>query len=208
MKWGLTLLVLILGILSTASSAHADVYIYTDKDGLIHITNIPENAPGSTPAKTKKTENTFNWKNDLGVLQRVHRVGVRKYDHLIQKAAEYYSLPPALIKAVIAVESSFESTAISPAGAQGLMQLIPPTAKEMSVVNAFDPEQNIYGGTRYLRVLANQFDGDLRLTVAAYNAGPGAVRRKGGIPNYAETKKYVKRVIKLYHHYLQSKDLN
>lgn len=199
------------------ASASAELYIYTDKNGIVHITNIPNNVPEDVLSETKeqpnketkkvtKTENTFNWKDNLGVLRRVHKVGVTKFDDLIKKAAKYYTLPPSLIKAVIAVESCFEPNAVSPAGAEGLMQLIPPTAKEMEVVDSMNPEQNIFGGTRYIRILANHFKGDLRLTLAAYNAGPKAVERSGSVPNYAETKEYVKRVIKLYRHYLKEKD--
>tara|TARA_Y100001934_G_C12218501_1_gene709568 strand:- start:196 stop:840 length:645 start_codon:yes stop_codon:yes gene_type:complete len=208
-----TVLLLSLAIVTAPVVVKAELYIYTDKEGIIHITNIPKDTPAPPPPKEvtakkkKKTENTFSWKDELGVLRRVHKVGIAKYDTLIRKAAKYYSLPPSLIKAVIAVESSFEPKAVSPAGAQGLMQLIPSTAQEMQVINSMDPEQNIFGGTRYLRILANQFNGDLRLTIAAYNAGPGAVKRKGGVPNYEETIKYVKRVIKLYHHYLRESEL-
>ena len=182
------------------SIGQAEIYKYTAEDGSIVFTNI---APKSLKKTEAKKRNTFDWTDKLGVLRRVHRVDVNTYDKLIIEAARYYTLPPALIKAMIAVESSFEPTAVSPAGAQGLMQLMPPTAKAMQVYDSFDPKANVFGGTRYLRLLTNDFDGNIQKTVAAYNAGPGAVKRYKGIPNYPETQKYVKRVLKLYRHYLK-----
>lgn len=122
-------------------------------------------------------------------------------DHLsqlIEKYSQKYSLDPALVRAVIKVESNFNSRAISPAGAKGLMQLMPQTAKDLGVENIFDPEENIAGGTRYLREMLNQFDNDLSLSLAAYNAGPTRVRKSGGIPNIQETQNYVKKVLELY----------
>ena len=126
------------------------------------------------------------------------------YDLIIIEAARYYSLPPALVKAVVAVESSFEPAAVSHAGAQGLMQLIPRTARAMHVRDVFDPRGNVFGGARYLRILANQFNGDIRRTLSAYNAGPRAVERAGGVPHIDETRKYLRRVLALYHHYLKT----
>jgi soluble lytic murein transglycosylase-like protein len=120
----------------------------------------------------------------------------------IRAAAEKYKLPEALLYAVMAVESNFDPRAVSEKGAMGLMQLMPGTARDMYVDNAWAPEQNIEGGARYLRVLANQFEGDLVKTVAAYNAGPEAVRRAGGaVPNIPETQEYVRRVVALYQSY-------
>ena len=199
------LVALVLAFLLMPALALGEFYIYTDKDGITHVTNI---APGQTSSAPKARANAFDWTDKLGVLQRVHRVDIKTYDTTIEEASSYYTLPKALVNAVIAVESSFNPKAISPAGAQGLMQLMPGTAKEMKVTNSFDPKANIYGGTRYLRILATQFDGDLRKTVAAYNAGPNAVKKAGGVPNYPETKKYVKRVLKLYRHYLKNSSDN
>ncbi|CAB1063171.1 Soluble lytic murein transglycosylase and related regulatory proteins (some contain LysM/invasin domains) [Olavius sp. associated proteobacterium Delta 1] len=115
----------------------------------------------------------------------------------IHKAAQKYNLPTGLIRAVIRAESNFEVTAVSRAGAQGLMQLMPGTAKELGVTNPFDIEQNIDGGTRYLRKMLDSFDGDLKVALAAYNAGPAAVEKYGGqIPPYQETEKYIARVLR------------
>ncbi|MEM7448631.1 MAG: lytic transglycosylase domain-containing protein [Myxococcota bacterium] len=123
----------------------------------------------------------------------------RRYDEYIREAARLYQLPVSFIRAVIRVESDFNPHVVSRAGAMGLMQLMPQTARRMGVVDPFDPRQNILGGTRYLRILANLFHGDLVLTVAAYNAGEGAVSRYQGVPPYAETRRYVGRVLKRYY---------
>ncbi len=114
----------------------------------------------------------------------------------VQKAAAKYNLPPELIKAVIRAESNFKTNALSSAGAQGLMQLMPATAKELGVKNSFDIEQNIDGGAKYLRKMLDRFGGNVRKALAAYNAGPGAVIKYNGRVPYPETRQYVKRVIR------------
>lgn len=115
----------------------------------------------------------------------------------ICNAARKYNLPAALIRGVIRAESNFEVKAVSRAGAQGLMQLMPGTAKELGVDNPFDIEQNIDGGTRYLRKMLDSFGGDIKVALAAYNAGPGAVEKYGGkVPPYQETEQYINRVLK------------
>ncbi len=119
-------------------------------------------------------------------------------DNLIAPAAKRHGLDPRLVAAVIMVESSGDPKAVSRKGARGLMQLMPETAKTLGVVNAFDPEQNVDGGSRYLRNMLDRHEQDLSLALAAYNAGPTAVQRHGGIPPYPETQKYVKRVLELY----------
>ena len=124
-----------------------------------------------------------------------------RYDAFIREAATLYQIPEPLVRAVIRVESDFDPRAVSPANARGLMQMIPETAERMLVSDVFDPRQNIFGGVRYLRVLANTFNGDLALTVAAYNAGEGAVIRHGGIPPYPETQEYVTKVVGYYRQY-------
>jgi murein DD-endopeptidase MepM/ murein hydrolase activator NlpD len=122
-----------------------------------------------------------------------------RYDDLVDPAAEKHGVPADLVRAVISVESNGNPRAVSRTGARGLMQLMPQTARQLKVQNAFNAEQNIEGGVKYLKQLSDQFDGDLVKTVAAYNAGPGAVKRHGGrVPPFAETRNYVKRVLGLY----------
>jgi soluble lytic murein transglycosylase-like protein len=116
-------------------------------------------------------------------------------DALVQQNAQIWQVDPALIKSVIANESSFDANATSNVGAQGLMQLMPETAASLGVRNPYDPAQNVAGGTRYLRSLLDRFNGDTRLAVAAYNAGPGAVEKYGDVPPYAETRTYVQNVL-------------
>jgi soluble lytic murein transglycosylase-like protein len=120
--------------------------------------------------------------------------GPTAYDAQIQAAAARNGVDPALLKGLIRQESNFDPNAGSPAGAQGLMQLMPGTARELGVIDALDPAQNLDGGTRYLRMLVAQYGGDLGKALAAYNAGPGAVQRYGGVPPYAETQNYVRQV--------------
>ena len=119
---------------------------------------------------------------------------VSRYDEIINKASEKYRLEPSLIASIIRAESGGDTTAVSRAGAKGLMQLADTTASDMGVNNAFDPEENIEAGAKYLRSLLDRF-GDLKKALAAYNAGPETVKRYGGIPPYPETKKYVKTVL-------------
>jgi len=144
----------------------------------------------------------------IGVSPRIARVTVsitgftpiqpwRAYDDLIEEAAKEYRLDPALIRSVMHTESAFNALAVSPAGAQGLMQLMPALAEELGVSDPFDPRQNIMGGARQLRRLLDLHRGNLRLALASYNAGPGAVARYGSIPPYRETRQYVRRVTDL-----------
>jgi soluble lytic murein transglycosylase-like protein len=120
------------------------------------------------------------------------------YREHVQRAADKYNLSVELLHAVMAVESGFRPDAVSVKGAVGLMQLMPETARDMYVRDRWSPEENIEGGARYLRVLANQYQGDLEKTLAAYNAGPEAVKRAGGIPRIPETQDYVRRVLDIY----------
>ncbi len=122
-----------------------------------------------------------------------------RWDEAIREAAQLYQLPETLLRAIIRQESDFNPYSVSSSGALGIMQLLPGTAASMTVTDPFDPRQNILGGARYLRVLANAFNGDLLLTIAGYNAGAGAVIRYGGIPPYDETQNYVRQVLRYYY---------
>jgi soluble lytic murein transglycosylase-like protein len=122
----------------------------------------------------------------------------KAYEGAIVEAAERYRLDPVLIRSVIQIESAFDALAVSPVGAQGLMQLMPEVAEEMGVADPFNPRENIMGGSRLLRNLLNHFKGNVKLTLAGYNAGPGAVKRfRGRIPPFRETQNYVKRITRL-----------
>ena len=174
--------------------ASADIFQYVDESGVVHFTNTPSKGdPWKLYAKSSERRgaasrlpSTWVPQFDLGGAERYSR-----YDDAIREAAGYYQLPEAFVRAIIKVESDFNAAALSHAGAQGLMQLMPETGARMLVTDPWDPRENIFGGCRYLRVLANMFNGDLDLTIAAYNAGEGAVLRAGGIPDIAETQNYV-----------------
>jgi hypothetical protein len=180
--------------------AKAEVYTFTDEEGVVHFTNVPTDpryrkmGSGESSGKKKQAGNSVN-------RQMLAPVNVNVYDEYIQEASRRFNIPEALIRAVMGVESNFNPTAVSSAGAQGLMQLMPKTAEEMGVDDPFNPRQCVLGGTRYLRLLANTFDGDLVLTLAAYNAGHRAVFQHMDIPPFAETQQYVRKVLQLYYHY-------
>ncbi len=142
----------------------------------------------STRKKIRSTES-----GDKTVFQNSNN---KAFSKIIQEASARYGVDEKIISAVIKQESSFNPKAVSKCGAQGLMQLMPATAQGLGVKNAFNPEENIMAGTRYLKEKLDEFDGNLALALAAYNAGSGAVRKYGGIPPYQETQAYVNKVIK------------
>jgi soluble lytic murein transglycosylase-like protein len=186
--------------------ARADIYTYTDADGVVHYSNTPPNRRRGVRRIRTSSRSRAASRDRAPRRARRERSPNRysRYDAHIREAAALYQLPEAFIRAVIRVESDYHPEVVSHAGAQGLMQLMPATAARMGVTDPFDPRQNILGGSRYLRILANQFNGDLVLTIAAYNAGEGAVLRYRGIPPYEETQRYVRRVLRWYYGFLEA----
>jgi soluble lytic murein transglycosylase-like protein len=170
-----------------------------DKDGVVHFSNQP-GAKGQGGQVYLKTREKKKGREGIAPFapSDVSPERFSRYDDAIRQAATLYQIPEALVRAVILVESNFDPRSVSHAGAQGLMQLMPATAARMEVRDSFDPRENIFGGVRYLRILANLFNGDLELTIAGYNAGEGAVMRHGGIPPYEETQDYVVKVLTHY----------
>jgi soluble lytic murein transglycosylase-like protein len=175
-----------------ASSAHADVYMYQDKDGVINFTNAPTHAGYRRVMRESST--TYG-------PATVAANPANGYDEVIQDASSRHSLDADLIRAVIKAESDFNSNARSNKGAMGLMQLMPDTARLLNVPDAYNPYANIDGGVRYLKMLLGRYQGDVTLSLAAYNAGSGAVDKHGGIPPYAETREYVRRVLQFWDQY-------
>lgn len=145
---------------------------------------------------SEKSEDNSKHQSD-----KIYTNDPKSYHHIISRKSEKYNVESSLVYAVIEVESTWNPKATSKKGAKGLMQLMPSTAKDMNVINPFDPEENIDGGTRYLRLLLDRFDGDLNLALAAYNSGPTTVRRFKGIPPIKETKQYVKKVLSIEQYY-------
>ncbi len=205
--------ILVLGTLALAPvPALADeLCAFRDSEGIWHFSNVSLGAgcqkrvkvrsepPAARPTPTR----AVSVPADAAARDSANEVKAillmpQSYREHIRKAAATYALPEELLHAVMAVESSFNPVAVSSKGAAGLMQLMPGTAKEMYVGDVWTPSQNIEGGARYLRILANQYGGDLTKTLAAYNAGPEAVRRAGGVPNIPETREYVRKVLALY----------
>jgi soluble lytic murein transglycosylase len=184
----------LVGLWADAGDVFAGLYAFTDEQGIVHVTNRP-------PVSSSVEQRLQSRETDVVPVPGFSRSLIRRsaqFEHVIKEAADYYSLPVALVRAVIAAESNFEASAVSRAGALGLMQLRPQTAAAMSVSNSFDPRDNVFGGARYLRLMLNQFQGDVVLAAAAYNAGPSAVERARGIPPFKETRDYVARVLRLY----------
>lgn len=180
-----------LAALLFASWVDASIFACKDNRGTVRFTNAPTD-DSCTPFQTEK-----------GGSRKAVQVptGGGSYDPHIWAMASRYGLDPYLIKAIILTESDFNAQAVSRKGARGLMQLMPATARELRVRDCFNPHQNIEGGTKYLRYLMNTFGGNLVLSLAAYNAGPGAVMRAKGLPRIPETTRYVVKVLKNYRSY-------
>ncbi len=171
--------------LSAPPGARADIYYYRDKDGVRHFTNVP-----TSPAYRIFIRHDPR--------RRYSAYTTEAYDSHISAAALENDLAFALVKAIIKVESDFDPRAVSRAGAKGLMQIMPENYKALGLKDPFDPYENIRAGSRFFRQLLDRFDGELSLTLAAYNAGPNAVDRFKTIPPYPETQDYVEKVMKYY----------
>ena len=199
----ISLLSALLMVLMLMPEANAGMYVCIDSAGKAHYTNIISSGncrplrgttgiskrPGGAPARRSTT------------LRQRRKKNSSSYDHHISRSSQRYNVDPYLIKAVIKTESNFDCYALSRQGAQGLMQLMPATARELRVRDPFNPHQNIDGGTRYLRSMLDIFDGNVPLSLAAYNAGPTLVKRINRIPRIPETIRYVQKVLAAYKGY-------
>ena len=176
--------------LGETSPSRAQIYQFISPDGVIHFTNVPTDPRYRRMGKSRS------------LLMSRSSMEIQKS---ILSAARQKNLDPALINAVIKVESDFDPQAVSKAGAMGLMQLMPATAATLRVRDPFDPHENIAAGTRHLSDLLNRFDGNLTLALAAYHAGESRVRRYGTIPPIEQTHRYVKKVMAAYRLYQQDR---
>ena len=183
MSWKIQLLTFNL-LLLLVTGAAADIFKYVDADGVVHFTNDP-------PTKKFKL---YRREGRKAQHLNIGRSTPSAYVDIISRNCEKYSLEEGLVHAVIKAESNYNSSAVSKKGALGMMQLMPGTARLLNVDNPLDAEENIGGGSRYLRQMLDEFNGNLDFAIAAYNAGPNAVKRHGGIPPYEETRTYVKKV--------------
>lgn len=192
--WRRRLEILVLGFLLGGASilvalpdAKADIYVRRDAKGVLNFTNVPDRPDYHVHIRTVRTRPA------RGRLRP--RRDATEFDTLIHQASRRHGVEFALIKAVMKAESGFDIRALSPAGARGLMQLMPATASMHGVSNIYSPGQNINGGVRHLRMLLKRYRGNLQLALAAYNAGEQAVAKYQGIPPYRETRQYVRRVL-------------
>lgn len=200
------LVLLWLACLTEPAHAEAQIYRYEQSDGTVLYTTTPQSGRSAAEVIGGGASATRRANRPV-----VHAPADRSnpnpgrnpdaFDAIIRRAATAYDIPFAFIKAVIRAESGFDPHAVSHAGAQGLMQLMPATAQSLNCEDSFDPEQNIYAGTQYLRMLSNRYNGDINLVLAAYNAGSGTVSRYDGIP-YEATRRYIERVFQYYEEYL------
>ena len=189
-----------------ALPARAQLSYYVDEQGNIIYTNDEAPRPPKVPAEKAAGENGSAPTGPNQGSSALHAAssmpaaqpGPDVLHQLVQETAHKHNVDPNLVSAVISTESNWNTSAISRKGAQGLMQLVPETAQHFGVYNPFDPEQNVDAGVRYLSMLLDRYNGDLPKALAAYNAGPSAVDRWGGVPNYRETREYVQKVTSSY----------
>ena len=191
----------ILFILSLTHEAAADIYKYVDSDGRTYYTDEPKNGLFKRIIKSKAIHRANNYFSNSTSprIGRFSQANKLRFAEMIEQAAARHQVDAKLVHAVIQTESAYNSGAVSPKGAVGLMQLMPATARRFGVMDSTDPDQNIDGGTRYLKHLINMFEPNIHLAVAAYNAGENAViKYNNSIPPYPETQNYVRQVLALY----------
>lgn len=193
-------------IVVSAIPAQAQIVSYMDASGKRVFVNAEPTLPKASSTKvpllrtsadgiTQRVSRSYSSPSEMSAAELANR---EKIEDMIREVSARYRVDPALVRAVIETESHWNSSAVSRKGAQGLMQLVPGTAQELGVKNAFDPKQNLDGGVRYLRTLLERYNGDLDRALAAYNAGPHAVDRAGGVPQFRETRDYVQKVTDSY----------
>jgi hypothetical protein len=197
------ILSLIAFLASLSVNAQADIYQFVDDSGVVHFTNVPS---GQVRKTTKVHRESRGTTSSLAAArpapiaagsQRSEDIPV-SYVNIINSTCERYGVDPSLVHAIVKVESDFNPFAISRKGAMGLMQLMPQTASTMNVRNTFSPHENIEGGVRYLRYLLDRYEGNLSLSLAAYNSGETSVKKWGTIPPFKETQDYVKKIMQIY----------
>ena len=192
--------VLALSILTMGTLAEAGIYKYVDENGVVHFTNCPRDSKFKLYIKEREDNQPLK---KIGYVSYNGTKDSTAYDQLISESSRKYEVDFALIKAIIRAESGFNPYAISRKGARGLMQLMPETAQRLNVANVFSPRDNIDAGVRYFKYLLYSFNHDLRLSLAAYNAGENLVSQLGAIPPYRETVDYVRKVMNYYDYYRQ-----
>jgi soluble lytic murein transglycosylase-like protein len=179
-------------VFSCVGAALADVYVYKDSNGVLTFSNVPNHTGYRRVLRERNGAASIN------------SLVNGSYDDVILTVSGRYNIDAHLIRAVIKAESDFNSNARSHKGAMGLMQLMPDTARLHNVSDAYDPSENVEGGVRHLRMLLDRYQGDVELSLAAYNAGSAAVEKHGGIPPFVETRDYVRRVLRFYDSYRSS----
>ena len=191
MKRQLPWCIILLLVAMTAVPVLADIYKYEDEEGVLHFTDAPTDKRFKIFMRDLKKDQKLRTSFRLAGCAR----NPEEFEPIINSCALEYGVNKSLVKAVIHAESGYNPSAVSPKGAQGLMQLMPKTAQGLKVANSFDPADNIRGGVRYLRFLLDTFKGDETLALAAYNSGLSRVAKFGGIPPYEETRNYVAKVL-------------
>lgn len=197
--WKVALVAGALALLTVPQGASAEIYMYRDRQGALHFSNAPADPGYQRWAPRAGGVSGFRGHSPRRMAQDKARR--KAYDPIIADAAQRHRVDAALVKAVIRAESDFVPYARSPKGAVGLMQLMPATARMHKVWSILEPKSNIEGGVRHLRLLLDQYNGNVRLALAAYNAGGGAVQRHGGVPPYPETVNYLERVLRFREQY-------